>query len=154
MSKNFTQSGEFVFDGGVFQEKKWNDNLVFKRVTWYHEFTTAFDLAFYKIDPTSPFFNWFSAEEKATVRSSKGPCFIALQYTLDSKKISPAMLKEQLKEMGADFKLFRQFYDNLANHPKSPYYSYSMFSELGMCFAHPVESLVIDLPGFQTVIIK
>lgn len=154
MSKNFTQRGELIFDGGVYQGKTWSQNLVFKRMTWYNEFTTAFDVAFYRIDSTSPYFDWFSAEEKATVRTSSGPCFIAFYYSLDSKRLPPSIFKEQIKEMGGDFKLFRNFYENLLNHPQAPYYSLSMYTREGICFAHPVEKIMLDVPGFNTVEIK
>ncbi len=48
-TKNFTQAGDFIFDGGVIQEQKWSENLRFERATWYHEFTSVFDLAVYRL---------------------------------------------------------------------------------------------------------
>ncbi len=153
-TKNFTQAGDFIFDGGVIQEQKWSENLRFERATWYHEFTSVFDLAVYRIDKSSPFFQWFSAEEKAIIRTSSGPCFISLYYSLDSKKISTAHLKEQLRKMGAEFYGFTEFYNNLANHPKASSYSYPLYTELGMCFKHPIDQMTIDLPGFNSVIVK
>lgn len=153
-TKNFTQAGDFVFDGGVKQEQKWPDYLRFDRVTWYHEFTSVFDLAVYRVDKNSPFFQWFSPEEKATIRTSSGPCYISLYYSLDSKKISTSHLKEQLRKMGAEFYSFTDFFNNLASHPKAPSYSYPLYTELGMCFKHPIDQMTIDLPGFNSVIVK
>lgn len=153
-TKNFTQHGSFVFDGGVMQEQKWDDHLLFDRITGYQEFTAAFDFAAYRVERNSPFFQWFSAEDKALIRTSAGPCYIGLFYTVDSKKISLGHLKDQLSKAGATFYSFRSFYDNLINHPKAPHYSYGQYTEVGMCFSGSVESLRLDFPGFTTVTIK
>ncbi len=154
MSKHFVQKGTLAFDGGVYKNKTWDDDLVFKRVTWYREFTAMYDLAWSKIDTKSPFFSWFSGEERAKIRSSIGPCFVALSYFEDSKKISTSMFLEQMRKQGFEKINVNRFAKYLKVHPQAGEYSLHQYKVYGLCSKTDVDLVKIDFPGFNTVEIK
>ncbi|MCK5882819.1 MAG: hypothetical protein KAG61_03960 [Bacteriovoracaceae bacterium] len=154
LTKHFTQRGTLEFSGGLYKSKTWSDSLEFDRVTWYREFTTMYDLAWTKIDIQSPFFSWFSAEERSKIRESLGPCYIALAYYEDSDKISTSMLMEQLREQGMKKININRFSKYLKIHPQAGAYSLQQYKVYGLCTSSDKKSIKIDFPGFSTIKIK
>lgn len=151
LTRNIIQPGKFVFDGGVYKDKKWDDQFVMKRTTWYTGLTTVFDIAIAKVDVESPFFQWFDKTDRMNIKLSKGPCFVGLYYSGDEKRIPMGVVRSQIRDRGGNIKQFNSFFENLRAHPKSYEYSYSMYKEIGFCFDGPVKNVPITIPGFPEV---
>lgn len=154
LSKNFVKKGEFTLRGGVFQNLKWNDSLVFDRYSWFHEATLLYDIMITKIDQKSPFYDWLSKDEKERL----GKCdasYIAISYSLDSGKISKKMMENDAKRSGYQRISLTHFKQQFKAHADE--FSAEFYDIAGLCYRGDLrnrENILIRFPGFNEVSIK
>lgn len=156
LSKNFDTSGEFVLKGGTFQNSKWKDELVFSRSSWFHEVTLLYDFLNTRVDPRSPFYDWFSNGEKELLASCSD-AYLIVDYSLDSKKVSKKMVENDAKRAGYEKIAVTNFKTHLQLHPDSDVLSLLLYDVYGLCYKGELsqrEKVVIRVPGFQEVVIK
>lgn len=148
-SKHFTMKGEMVFDGGVYKNEKWNDPLVFKKITWVREFTTTYELAYAEITKKSKYFKWFSLGEKAELRAHK-KCYVTLAYQEDSDKISHNLMIDEFNRQKFTKIQLLNFKRYIRTHSKAGEYSLHKYNVLGFCTNEDVGEVEISFPNFNT----
>jgi len=146
MSKNMVQEGEFELVSGVFEEKKWDSTLRFKRLSWYQELNMLFDLLVVPVDANSPFSNWLSEDEKNDFSDCSSK-FIALYYHLNTKKISRKSFEKQIKNQGFKNINLNHFKSNLSLHPDFTANHLRLYKLQGLCGLKKV--INVKFPGFS-----
>lgn len=152
--KNYNQTtrGLVVYRGGVFHKKTWNENLVMKRMSWYHGMTLYYDVIIWNADLDSPFSNWFSPAEKEYFAKCEN-FIVAVGYSADPTKISHVNFREQMKLNGYDDVVINTFASYIKSHPSSIEWRFQNYKVLGFCKRSPTsmatDKLTINFPGFK-----
>jgi hypothetical protein len=150
LSKNLVKKGTLVFHSGKAQDRVWDDDLNFYRLSWFKELTLYFDVLYVKLDQSSPFTNWLSATEKDFLVKCKEP-WIILTYAHDSDLISPSMFFEQIERKGFTKYVLNDFSRSLKMHPDYEKMSLVLHKVHGLCGEGNFLSNEVNFPGFETV---
>ncbi len=151
LSKNITREGTYYIRNGAFADKTWDEDLQFRRTSWYHELTLQFDLMMTPITPQSSFNFWFSKAELEDVQKC-GDFRLALVYSLDTKVIPYSLLNEQLERSGFKKIELLEFKKHLLSHPDSEMNSTRLYQVYGLCRdAKELKPLVLNFPGFNEI---
>lgn len=151
LSVNMTQEGEFELIGGVLKTDKWKDKLIFKRVSWYQELNMLFDIYIAKMETSSPFYNWFSFEEKNDLARCDSK-YIIMTYHLDSNRISRESFENQLESQRFRFVGVSHFNENIKLHPDYARSHFRLYRINALCGKN--HSVTINFPGFNEYTIK
>lgn len=156
-SFNQRGTGEVLFRGGTYHLKSWDDNLVFKRMSWYHGVTLYYDALLWKAQAGSDFSLWFSDAEKEFF----GKCenlIVTVNYSADPLKISHVSFREQMKLNGYDDVVLNTFAKYLKTHPSAPDWRLQNYKVTGFCKRNPSmtgsSNLIINFPGFRQLDIE
>lgn len=151
-SFNQTGTGEVLFRGGTYRLKSWNDNLIFKRMSWYHGVTLYYDSLLWKADASSDFSLWFSDSEKEFFAKCES-LIVTANYSADPLKISHVNFREQMKLNGYDDVVLNSFAKYLQTHPSAPDWRLQSYRIMGYCKRSPSmmgsSNLIINFPGFK-----
>ena len=156
LSKNFSKTGDFHLRGGKFQNTEWNSVMSFDRYSWFHEVTMLYDLIVTRVDPRSPFYDWFSNGEKKTLASCTD-AYLVIDYSLDAKKVSKKMLENDAKRSGYEKIVLNSFKNQLVNHPDVEEMSLQLYDISGFCYKGELssrEKVIVRFPGFKEVVLK
>lgn len=148
LSKNIVQDGTFPIRNGVYADKSWKEDLIFKRYSWYHELTLQFELLITNISPQSGFNFWFSKDELSQFNNCKD-ARVVLAYSLDTKLIPYSSLYTELERNGfMKFELI-EFKRNLIQHPDSVMNSLRHYHVFGICRKNnELNPIKIAFPGY------
>ncbi len=155
LSKNTIYEGTFDVKSGVHQNVSWEDALVFKRTSWFQEATLLFDLMLVSVDSGSPFYHWFSSDEKSLL----GQCeknYVVLAYALNSKKLSNREFVAQAEDSGFEEIKLPSFKSHLSLHPVFTRQSLRLYKVYGLCqkkAAIGQKKLIVRFPGYREVVI-
>ncbi len=154
LSKNTVREGTFVVRNGVAQDKKWNENLDLKRISWTHELTLQFDLMMVSISPQSSFNFWFSADELA-VANKCGDFRVILAYSLDTKLLPYSILNEQIELAGYKKIDLIQFKKHFLQHPDAEMNSLRLYQLYGICRQDRLDKpMIFNFPGYSEKILN
>ncbi len=154
LSKNLVKSGNFTLRNGVAADKTWNENLSFKRYSWFQEMSLFYEALLGDLSPQSSFNNWFSAEELKEINKC-ADFKVVLLYSLDSKKISNGLFFEQVERANYQKIEISNFKRNLMLHPDSNENSFSLYQVYGLCKkTKDLIPLMVSFPGFQEVTLR
>lgn len=148
LTQNIVKEGESLIAGGVSADKEWDDKMIFKRVSWYKDFTLLFDSNMWKVSAQSPFLNWFSTREKSYLNSCE-EFYVVLTYSMDADLISENDFFKQLEMQGAEFMEMPQLKSNLKLHPHFEENSFQLYKVGGLCMKKAGTQLKITFPGYQ-----
>jgi len=153
LSSNFTSKSELSLKGGVFQKKEWQEELKFKRYSWFQDVTMLHDLLLVKSGEMGPFSQWFNAYESKMANSCQ-EFYVALSYALDPKKLSQRMLLSNLSEHGFEKVLLSHFENHIRLHPRFVAHSLHLYSVYGLCrksgnSKNEGTQVFVDFPGFK-----
>ncbi|MBY0414387.1 MAG: hypothetical protein K2Q18_09485 [Bdellovibrionales bacterium] len=149
LSKNSVKEGEFIVRNGTSGKNTWIENLVFKRVSWYHELTLEFDLMMANVPPQSGFNFWFSPDELAAAGKC-GDFRIILAYSSDTKILPYSTLNTQLDLAGFKKLDMSAFKLNFLQHPDSEMNSLRLYQVYGACRSEKeLKPLIFNFPGFS-----
>jgi len=151
-TKNQIHQNQFFIREGNYQNKKWSDNLVFKRTSWFQEISMLFDVLSSEINSSSPFYEWFSAFEKSEI--SKCEHFVLiLSYHLAETRLSEGMFVGELKKSGYQVIEIPHFKDNLKLHPDYLNELLEHYKIRGACrkASSGKLDLIISFPGYTPV---
>ncbi len=156
-SYNQTTTGKVVLRGGIYQKEIWDDQLVFKRMSWYHGMTLYFDALLYKADPESPFAKWFSPAEKEFFAKCES-LVVTVAYSADPAKISHVNFREQMKLNGYDDVVLNNFSSYLKTHPSAQDWRFLNYKIMGYCKRAPTRletsNIAINFPSFKYLEMK
>lgn len=151
LSKNMVKDGSFSITSGRVGKYKWNDSLVFNRVSWYHELTLLLDTMYVNIDEKSPFYNWFSLDEKTRISDCREK-LVLISYALDSKRLSQAALKNKIKDYGYEDISVTQFATSLRSHPDFERLSLNLYKVDFFCKkTKQVDDMFITFPNYDEI---
>lgn len=149
LSKNMVTDGDFTIRSGRVGNYKWDDRLVFHRASWYHELTLLFDFMYVKIEEKSPFYNWFSLEEKKRISECQEKILV-LSYAMDSERISQVQFKNILRNYGLEDYSVPNFQKALKTHPDFEKLSLSLYKVDLFCSKQKLSSdIFITFPNFS-----
>ncbi|MFG1494631.1 hypothetical protein ACRXCV_14805 [Halobacteriovorax sp. GFR7] len=149
MTKNFVKSGESIIKGGTAGGKPWNEALTFQRLSWYSELNLMYDVFFTKMDPSSPFWQWFSESESRRLKECKA-VYVSITFSLDSDRISHAMFYNQVLSKELQPVVTNDFDLAIANHPDFNKFFLSLYKSKTLCATSDIGDLKIKFPNFKT----
>jgi hypothetical protein len=151
-SYNKNTTGKVILRGGIYHDESWTDQLVFKRMSWYHGMTLYFDALVWKADPYSKFSKWFSPSEKEFFTKCES-LLVTVAYSADPTKISHVNFREQMKLNGYDDVVLNQFSAFLRSHPSTTDWRLQNYKVVGFCKRTPsrmeTPNLAINFPSFS-----
>jgi len=149
-TKNLINHNQFSIREGSYGTKKWSDDLVFKRTSWFQEISMLFEVLSSEINSSSPFFEWFSNFEKSEIHKC-GHFVLILSYKLTDTRLSDGMFVEELKKSGYQLMEIPHFKDNLKLHPDYLIELLEHYKVRGACHkdAKKGSDLLITFPGYE-----
>lgn len=151
LSKNMVKKGDFSIKNGVYKNHSWRSSLEFKRVSWYHELTMLYDFMYAEIDEKNDFYHWFSEDEKRRVEHCED-LIVSLNYSLDSERLSHAMLNTQLRDNGYEQYAAPNFSRTLKVHPDFEQLSLALYKVNIFCRKKSLKDPVfINFPNFHEI---
>lgn len=156
-SYNQTTKGRVVLRGGIHEKEAWDENLTFKRMSWYYGVTLYYDALIWKANPNSNFSKWFSSSEKEFFTKCEN-LLVTVAYSADPTKISHVNFREQMKLNGYDDVVLNTFSASLKSHPTAADWRVGNYKVLGYCKRAPsrlnTDNLAINFPSFKYLEIK
>jgi len=149
LSDTIVKKGSWSIEGGKFDDKKWNDILSFRRVSWFQELTLVYDVFVADYRQDSNFNNWFSSFEKKQIEKCEN-FFIVVNYSQDSSKISHELFYQQMKQQGLEKIMIGGFFENFKMHSSYSAMSLKQYEVHGFCGLNN-NGISIVFPGFNRV---
>lgn len=154
MSKNIVNESDFTFRDGRIADRTWEADLSFERYSWYKELSLILEVFVSEIPKNSPFFDWFSENEKNIINNCQH-FVVLLHYVLDSKRISYPELRSEMERNGYQEVMIPHFAKNIQLHPDYESNRLVQHKVKGFCSKKsqntPIE---LEFPGYRTVQIK
>ncbi len=151
LNKNLIKRGEYKILGGVSNKDKWEENLIFQRISWFKELTLSFDLLDTKIEKSSPFYNWFSEDEKSMLDK----CIdfrVVVTYAWSPLQISRSSFFNNMEEQGYSRIGIPVFQKNLKMHPNFARLNISLYKTDALCREKAEnDKIMLRFPGFTEV---
>ncbi len=150
LSENLVKRGSFNLKGFVIQQKRVNETLQFKRLSWYQELTLLSDFIYTRVPMESSFQDWFSESEKEIISTCRD-FFVYFGYFLDSNKIAYGNLKSQLETYGYEEISLPDFSLNFRLHPDYQRDSFHLYKIHGACRKREgTANISLNFPGFKS----
>jgi len=149
-SKNLVTSGKVTFKEGVYSDQKWKGKLRFERTSWMQELTLLYDVLWSPIGENSPYFAWFSNDEKEIIKGCD-QFFVALRYSLDAKRVSHSDVRNTIEQNGLNEIIVNSFSKNLKSHPSWLPYGLNQHKVSGFCQKGNLkdDQIVVTVPGYN-----
>ena len=149
------KKGDLEIRNGNYKNKIWKGRILFKRTSWFQELNLLYDVLVWKVSEKSKFFEWFSEEEAAKVKSCSS-FIISLSYQMDQSKLSHQMFFEQIRKYDYELVNMNNFYNQLKFHPDFTENSLSLYRFEGLCLSKKKDDkdVVINFPGFESKILN
>ena len=144
-----TSSSNIVIDGGTYQDKVWDDGLVFKRSTWYNEMAMEYDLLYTVLKANSPFRAWLGEGDKIKVAKCNTLALVLI-YTSNNSVEKTPFITQAFAKAGYEEMIFLNFYHELKAHDSYRDWRLESYKLFGFCSSldrAPVISL--DFPGYK-----
>lgn len=158
LTKNAVRQGETKFSGGVYKEEKWSSDLTFNRYSWFNELTLLLDVLVADVGPFNPFHQWFSVQEKETIKSCEN-FRVVMSYALDSMRLSQTDFINQAQNVGYERVALPQFKSYLRLHPEYDRQSFQLYDIYGLCQKKGISldlegsKIPVALPSFPEILI-
>jgi len=149
LQTNQVRRSELSIKGGRSAEGSWSDNLMFKRVSWYHQATLLYEINVANIDLNSAFMRWFDVGELSSVKDCKQILWI-VDYAYDGRRVQNNYVKDLISRKGFVDISVPNFERNFINHSDATTitnknYKMRLFCNQGAL----VSSVSAVLPGFE-----
>ena len=154
LSKNLVQNSKLSLKNGTFTDKAWKEDLVFQRISWYHELTMQFDLMLAQVSPQSSFNFWFSKSELDSMIKCED-ARVVLAYSLDTKDIPYSSIYEQIEKSGYTRFELLEFKKHILQHPDAQLNGFRLYHIFGICkMTRDSKPLIVNFPGYLEKIIN
>lgn len=144
LSKNMVKSGKLILRGGT---ESLNQDLVFKRYSWYQELTLNFDILITDLLKTDEFYQVFTSNEKDILKQCES-VYIAFSYEQDAARLSRAHFLATLQALGAEEVVTSEFQKEMKMHPDFIEESLQLYRFHTLCFKKKNLSFQMKFPGF------
>lgn len=150
LKRNVVTHSDIVFRGGTFHDQRWEEELVFRRVSWFDEITMLYDFAYARIDENNPFVSWLGKERLSIAECDQ--FYAVLIYTKRNSVANTSFLKDQFTRAGYDEMILVDFADEVRSHQGFKDWRLSQHKILGLCRRAEAKSPIsLHLPGFDSV---
>lgn len=156
LSKNAIRQGDTKFSGGVYKDETWSSDLTFKRYSWFNELTLLLDVLVADVQPFDPFHQWFSLQEKDTMKGCAN-FRVVMAYALDTTKLSETDFVNQAQKVGYEKVSLPHFKSYLRLHPEYDRQSFQLYDIFGLCQRRGASAelegskIPVALPSFPEV---
>lgn len=154
---NSTKQTHISVTGGNYQQKSWDDSLVFKRTSWFMGATMAYDILITKLDKNSPFSYWLESDQDKFANECS-EVYIALIYSyigsinLDIQ--STARITKQISDIGFEEIAAASFRNNIGAHNVFNMWHLGHHKIAGFCYkklSGAPQEIPVAMPGFKTI---
>jgi len=154
LDKNLIKRGQYRIGGGVHNDLKWEDDLFFTRISWFKELTLSFDLLETQIGKESPFYNWFSEDEKEMLNACIDS-HVVVTYAWSPMQISRTSFFTAMEAQGYERIAIQTFQKNLQMHPHFARLNIGLYKTHALCRKKiSGGKLMLRFPGFKEVGLK
>lgn len=142
------------FPGGRNGSMSWEDNLQFKRFSWYRGVTLSYDALMYRVQPESKFVNWFSKDEKELLKRCKD-LIITIKYSARHSNIKHSDFNVHMLEKGFERVSINRFVSSIKAHPAFETWNLQQYKVRGYCNkTQQLSNFIINFPSFPEAIVK
>ena len=151
LDKNLIKRGQYRIGGGVHHGQKWEQELLFNRISWFKELTLSFDLLESQVSKDSPFYNWFSEDEKDMLNSCVDS-HVVVTYAWSPMQISRPSFFVAMAEQGYERVAIPTFQKNLQMHPHFARLNIGLYKTHALCRKKiSPGKLMLRFPGFNEI---
>lgn len=148
--RSSVMESDVVIKGGTYHDKKWDEELVFKRVSWFDEVTMAYDFLYAKLNEDNPFRNWLGKERMGVAKCSD--FYAVLVYTKRNSIVNRTALIQQFVQKGYEEMVLVDFSHELQAHQGFRDWRLTDHKIMGICAKPQAQKPVeIEMPGFRNV---
>ena len=148
------KEGEFTLKEGRFLEKKWQDEILFKRYSWYKDLSLNFEILLGEIKRDSNFYSWISPETKEIIKKCN-KLFVSLFYYPSKHKELYKLMSKKLDKKGLKRVSLKRLEENLKMHPDLDQFFFHNYINQSFCSeSKKNKTIIVQFPGFEIVKIK
>lgn len=152
-SVNRISQSNTTFSGGISGDLKWDDDLDFKRTTWFMGLTTQYDVFIANVSKDSAFMNWFSKGEQKTLEKCN-KILVSISSAHRNDLFNDGSFRSQVKESAFEEVNAPNFSRSLKSHSVFQMWhlnrhNVNFFCKSGMLSLNT--PLNITVPGFNTI---
>ncbi len=152
-SRRPVHNTQVKLSGGTYQDKEWEDELIFNRTSWFKDATMTHEILLSKLDSHSPFKSWLGSEEGSLDKCSI--FYIALVYSDINAKHNNGFIINQLESNGLKEISILDFSHHVKAHQNTQDWNLSKHKVVGLCHSKVVEKgIKVEIPGFKTQVLK
>lgn len=152
-ARRSVSESETVIRNGVYQDREWTDELIFKRFSWYSDATMKYDILLSKLDSKSGFSNWL--ETDANLLGTCSDLYIGLFYSSLSSTQRNSYLLSQLTKQGFSQNTLLTFSSELKAHQNFIDWGLGDYKIIGLCRRDNSKTPVtISIPGFKNQVLS
>jgi hypothetical protein len=145
--RSMTKS-EIVIRNGVYLDKEWESDLIFKRYSWYKDASMSNEIMLSEISLKSDFSHWLATDKYHINKCEK--FYIGLIYSDTSVKQGNSYLLAQLNKQGLEEKSIVNFSQELKAHQNYIDWGLSGHKIIGLCqMTKKSDNYYLTLPGFM-----
>jgi hypothetical protein len=135
---------------GVSGSDHWKEDLIFYRMSWFHDVTLFYEVNTASFSPKSAYVAWFSPDEQKKIVSKCKQILLLVDYFYESRHVNAVYLKDELKQMGMEELSSPIFDKNLINNDDfSPLASRSYKNTVFCNPIKPLKFIELTVPGFM-----
>lgn len=151
-SRKITSESEVVIKGGVFNDLQWNDELRFKRYSWYNDASMEYDILITKLDTSSKFYNWIGNDKNLLKDCAE--FYVALLYADIHAQSGVSFLRQQFEAKNFKALTLIAFRENLEAHHNFQDWRLQSYKIMGFCSSTKKgRKIEIHVPGHRPVLI-
>lgn len=140
---------EVVLKGGVYKDISWDEKIIFKRTSWYHEATMQYDILIKELKTDSKFVNWLGRDKEYLKECST--FYVAAIYSDINIGEGTAFLESQFNKLGLERKSIMDFNENFRAHHNFSDWRLFEYKVIGLCESkNPVGDIIVSIPGYKT----
>jgi hypothetical protein len=145
------KEGSLTIEEGRYGELDWNEDLKFKRTSWYYELTLLYDFLIAEIPIHSNYRRWFTATESISANSC-GKFYIAGVYASRDKRVNQNDIWKVFDTNKVKFINVNGFYKNLSFSEKFITNSFGLYKFWGICVESIDEQIDMEIsfPGYRS----
>lgn len=139
--------------GGIYEDQKWDDTLIFKRTSFYEGAKLNHDMIITKLDKTSPFYQWMG--DQKSILDNCTEVFVALFYKdMNAIRAVPiSYMRDQIIKTGLQEITIQNFAYYLRQHYAFDEWILTDHKVYGYCNRSGVKTRKIHMtmPGYRRV---
>lgn len=149
LSVSTIKEGELTIKEGRFNDLSWDEDLNFKRISWYHELTLLYDFLISEVPVHSNYRRWFASSESISANSC-GKFYVAGVYSNRDGRVDQNDIWKKFDTNKIKFINVNGFYQNLSFTEYFISNSFRLYKFWGICVKNQGDIVTVKLsfPGY------